>query len=60
MTKEYYIEFYPVGNLIKVTAVDPITMKEAVIMGPINAAKDDLQKLAIQKLEYIINKNSNM
>lgn len=54
--KEYYIEFYVVGNFIKVSAADPVTLKEAVVMGPLNASKEDLKKLAIQKLEYIINK----
>ena len=57
--KEYYLEFYPLGNLMKVSAIDPATGQEAVIMGPINAAKSDLQKLAIQKLEYQIAKASN-
>ena len=55
--KEYYIEFYPSGNLMKVSAVDPETGMEAVIMGPLNAAKSDLQKLAVQKLEYLLAKN---
>lgn len=56
--KEYYIEFYPSGNAMKVSAVDPETGEEAVIIGPLNAAKSDLQKLAIQKLEYQLGRNS--
>ncbi len=55
--KEYYIEFYPLGNLMKVSAVDPETGLEAVAMGPLNAAKNDLQKLAVQKLGYLLAKN---
>jgi len=54
--KEYYLEFYPIGNMMKVSAVDPETGEEAVIVGPINSAKSDLQKLAIQKLEYQLGK----
>ena len=55
--KEYYLEFYPSGNAMKVSAIDPETGIEAVIMGPLRAMKGDLQKLAIQKLEYLLAKN---
>jgi len=58
--KEYYLEFYPSGNTMKVTAVDPETGEEAVVMGPVNAAKSDLQKLAIQKLEYQLAKKQKL
>ena len=54
---EYYIEFYPLGNSVKVSAVDPVTLKEAVIIGPANASKTDLQNLAIKKLNYLLMKD---
>lgn len=59
MVKEYYLEFYPAGNMMKVSAIDPQTGEEAVVIGPLNASKSDLQKLAIQKLEYQISKKNS-
>jgi hypothetical protein len=58
MSKEYYIEFYQLGNAVKVSAADPETGIEAVVMGPLNAAKSDLQKLAVKKLEYLLAKKT--
>ncbi len=54
----YILEFYPVGNVVKVSAVDTETGTEVSIMGPATAPREQLQKLAIQKLEFILKKGS--
>ena len=57
--KEIYIEYKQVGQAMKVTAIDAETGLEAVIMGPVSAAQTHLQKIAIQKLEMQLKKNSD-
>jgi len=56
---EIYIEFKQVGNAVKVTAVDAASGEEASVMGPVSAARTDLQKLAINKLKYKMDKSSD-
>lgn len=57
-SESYIIEFYQVGNSVKVTAVDPATGKEATIISPLNVPQEQASKLAIQKLEYVLSKDS--
>ncbi len=52
----YLIEFRQIGNSMKVSAVDPASGKEVSITGPANAARHDLTRLAVQKLEYVLRK----
>ena len=54
---EYLLEFVRIRNQVKVTACDPETGTEAVIIGPANASKKELTDLAIKKLEYVMKKN---
>ncbi len=54
---EYIIEFIPQGRYVKVSAIDPITGTEAVMVGDPTQPQATLQRLAIQKLEYLLNKN---
>lgn len=49
--REVYFEFVKVGNVVKVTAIDSVTAIEVSVMGPANAAKSDLEKIALRKLE---------
>jgi hypothetical protein len=56
MSGEYLIEFVRVGNHVKVTACDPESGIEAMIIGPANATRKDLTDLAIRKLEYVMKK----
>ena len=41
---------------MRVCAVDPITGMEAVVVGAASASKDELSRLAVNKLEYLIAK----
>lgn len=47
----YYIEFYALGNSVKVTAIDPHTGLEATIVAPANANKEYMKQQAAAKLE---------
>jgi len=49
--REVYFEFVKLGNAVKVTAIDSVTAIEVSVMGPANAAKSDLEKIALRKLE---------
>ncbi|MCG8690353.1 MAG: hypothetical protein MI806_04000 [Minwuiales bacterium] len=50
--REYLIEFKVVGNAVKVSAVDPLTMTEVSIVGPLTAGEEELKRNAVNKLKY--------
>ena len=51
---EVYVEVTPLGNMVRVVAVDAATGVEASIVGPANAAKADLERVAVRKLDMIL------
>ena len=53
----YIIEFYRLGGSVKVSAIDPVTLREACIVGDAKANPKDLAKLAIRKLKYVMGKD---
>lgn len=52
----YIIEFIAVGNSMKVTAIDPVSLREATIIAPPNASKEEASQLAVRKLVYMLDK----
>ncbi|WP_428651254.1 DUF6898 family protein [Roseibium sp.] len=48
---EIYIEFRPVGQQVKVTAIDAATGVEVSAFGPASASQEDLKRLAVRKLQ---------
>ena len=52
----YIIEYYQLGNSVKVSAIDPETGKEVSIVGPATQSRKELARVAVQKLEYMLNK----
>ena len=54
--REILIEFYQIGNSVKVTAVDVVTMVEVSIVGDANASQEMLKRLAVRKLDYVLEK----
>jgi hypothetical protein len=54
--RSYLLEFVRLGNHVKVTACDPETGIETMIIGPANAPKKALSDLAVKKLEYVLKK----
>ena len=51
---EYLLEFQRQGAYVRVAALDPVTGIEAVMVGAASASKDELSRLAVQKLKYVI------
>jgi hypothetical protein len=58
MTQEdgYIIEFYQLGNSVKVTAFDPRTLTEVTIIGVPGLSRDALARNAVRKLHYVMAK----
>ena len=56
MTSDYIIEFKPQGRYVKVTAVDPTTGTEAVIVGDARESQEVLSRAAVHKLEFLLKK----
>ena len=54
---EVLFQFIPQGNYVKVIAVDPITNTEIIMVGDRRSGKQTLERIAIQKLRYVIEKN---
>ena len=47
---EFLIEAYRLGDMVKVSAIDPDTGTEVFVVGPAKASLRDLERLALQKL----------
>ena len=58
--REVIFEFYPVGSIMRVSAMDTATMTEVSIQGPVNAGESVLQKNALMRLEYVLKKEGNL
>lgn len=56
---EYLLEFIRQGAYVRVAAVDPATNTEIVLVGSASASKQELTRLAVQKLEYVLSRKSN-
>ena len=56
---EVLFEFVQHGNYVKVMAVDPNTGIEIAMVGDRRAGKATLERLAIQKLKYVIGKKAD-
>jgi hypothetical protein len=48
---DVYLEFVAVGSSMKVMAIHAATGTEVVVIGPVSAARSDLERLAVQKLK---------
>ena len=54
--REVIYEFIELGNVVKVTAIDPGTGTEASIVGAPAATRQVLQHNALRKLKYVLAK----
>lgn len=54
--REIIIEYYPVGPLVKVSAMDAQTLTEISIQGPTDAGEEILKRNALKRLEYVLRK----
>ena len=55
----YIIEFHQVGNAVKVSAVDPVTLTEVSIVGAPSMTEAYLTQSVIRKLEFMLAKQRN-
>lgn len=55
--REVIIEFFPLGSLMKVTAMDTASLTEISIQGPASAGQEILRRNALRRLEYVMKKN---
>ncbi len=54
--REVIIEFAPVGNIVRVSAMDTKTLTEVVVQGPKSAGEEMLKRNAMRRLEYVLRK----
>ncbi len=50
----FIVEYIQLGNAIKVTAIDPVSMREVSIVGSPKVSSKELAALAIRKLKYVM------
>ncbi len=56
---DIYIEFVVQGNVVKATAIDPVTGTEVSVVGPAAAsAREALKATAARKLAYVLRKDA--
>ena len=54
--REVILEYFQIGNSVKVSAVDPVTLVEVSIIGPADQSREALTRTAINKLDYVLRK----
>lgn len=54
--REVILEFHPVGQYVRVSAMDTATLTEISIQGPKSAGEVVLRKNALMRLEYVLKK----
>lgn len=54
--REIIIEYWPVGQYVKVTAMDAQTLTEVSTQGPVDASEEVLKQNAVKRLEYVLKK----
>lgn len=54
--REIIIEYYPVGQFMKVSAFDTASLTEISIQGPVNTPEQTLKSNALKRLEYVLRK----
>lgn len=56
--REVIFEFFSVGHLVRVSAMDTKTLTEIVIQGPASASEEILKRNALKRLEYVLKKKN--
>lgn len=54
----FIVEFRPVGNVVKVSAIDPESGTEVSIVGAKGLAQKDMEAVAVRKLRYVLAKKA--
>ena len=58
--REVLFEFQPIGNIMRVTAMDTATMTEIILQCPVSAGEATFKRNALMKLEYVLRKNGKI
>ncbi len=58
--REVIIEFHPVGNFMKISAMDTKTLTEVSVQGPISTPQNILKRNALKRLEYVLKKKGHI
>ena len=53
---EVLFEFVQQGRFVRVTALDPVTKAEAVVVGDAASSPEILKRIAINKLRFVISR----
>jgi len=56
--RDVYFEFTVIGTSVKATAIDSVTGIEVSVVGPVTARRNELQRLALAKLERRLTRES--
>lgn len=56
-SQDVLFEMTQIGSIMKVTAIDAATGTEVVIQGPASMPPSILQRTALAKLRYVLEKN---
>jgi len=51
--REILLEFHRVGEFVKVTAIDPASLREVSIVGSPRASEAELTRLVLRKLDFV-------
>ena len=54
--REIIVEFFPLGQIVKVSAMDTASLTEISIQGPKTAGQETLKRNALRRLEYVLKK----
>lgn len=54
--RQVIFELYPVGNIVRVSAMDAKSLTEISIQGPASAGETTLKRNALKRLEYVLRK----
>jgi len=57
--REVIFEMKRIGSIMRVTAIDASTGTESVIQGPATASQSELQRIALNKLIYVMKKETS-
>lgn len=58
--REVIFEFRPVGNIMRVSAMDTATLTEIIIQCPLSAGENAFKKNALMRLEYALRKKGHI
>lgn len=55
--REVLLEFQKIGHILRVTAIDPDSGTEVIMVADPRQSQDHIERLAARKLAYVLDKN---